>query len=106
MTTHKNRTNIDSYYILHSHALRYPGTEIILVTSYPTPLNTPYQEMASFEGLERDLKLKGIIELNHEELGCGAQYGQVYVVKYCETVCATKETHSILVEGVGQVQMQ
>ena len=30
----------------------------------------------------------------------------VYPVKYCETICAAKEIHSILVEGVGQVQMQ
>ena len=58
-----------------------------------------------FEGLERGLELKGIIELNRKELGRGA-YGRVYAVKYCETVCAAKEIHSILVEGVGQVQMQ
>ena len=58
-----------------------------------------------FEGLERDLELKGIIELDREELGRGA-YGRVYAVKYCETLCAAKEIHSILVEGVGQVQMQ
>ena len=59
----------------------------------------------NFEGLERGLELKGILELNREELGRGA-YGRVYVVKYCETVCAAKEIHSNLVEGVGQVQMQ
>ena len=59
----------------------------------------------NFEGLERDLELKGMIELNRKELGRGA-YGLVYAVKYCETVCAAKEIHSILVEGVGQVQMQ
>ena len=59
----------------------------------------------NFEGLEKDLELKGIIELGGEELGRGA-YGRVYAVKYCETVCAAKEIHSILVEGVGQVQMQ
>ena len=59
----------------------------------------------NFEGLEKDLELKGIIELGSEELGRGA-YGRVYAVNYCETVCAAKEIHSILVEGVGQVQMQ
>ena len=59
----------------------------------------------NFEGLERGLELKGIIELGGEELGRGA-YGRVYAVKYCKTVCAAKEIHSILVEGVGQVQMQ
>ena len=55
----------------------------------------------SFEGLE----LKGVTELNRDELGRGA-YGRVYAVKYCQTICAAKEIHSILVEGVGQVQMQ
>ena len=55
----------------------------------------------NFEGL----KLKGVIELNRNELGRGA-YGRVYAVKYCQTTCAAKEIHSILVEGVGQVEMQ
>ena len=59
----------------------------------------------NFEGLEKDLELQGIIELNREELGRGA-YGRVYAIKYCGTVCAAKEIHAILVEGVGQVQMQ
>ena len=48
--------------------------------------------------------MKGITELDRE-LGRGA-YGRVYAVKYCETVCAAKEIHSILVEGVGKLQMQ
>ena len=52
-----------------------------------------------------DLQLKGVTELNHDELGRGA-YGRVYAVKYCQTICAAKEIHSILVEGVGQVEMQ
>ena len=59
----------------------------------------------NFECMERDLELKGIIELDREELGRGA-YGRVYVVKYCKTVCAAKEIHSILVEGAEQIQMQ
>ena len=54
-----------------------------------------------FEGLQ----LKGITELNREELGRGA-YGKVYAVKYCQTICAAKQIHSILLEGVGQVEMQ
>ena len=60
--------------------------------------------MASNDNLE-GLWLTGIMELDCEELGRGA-YGRVYAVKYCETVCASKEIHSILVEGVGQAQMQ
>ena len=58
-----------------------------------------------FEGLESSLELKGVTELNRDELGRGA-YGRVYAVKYCQTICAAKEIHSILVEGVGQVEMQ
>ena len=55
----------------------------------------------NFEGLQ----LRGVTKLNRDELGRGA-YGKVYAVKYCQTVCAAKEIHSILVEGVGQVEMQ
>ena len=55
----------------------------------------------NFEGLQ----LKGVTELNRDELGRGA-YGIVYAVKYCQTICAAKQIHSILVEGVGQVEMQ
>jgi len=52
-----------------------------------------------FKGLE----LKGITPIN-KELGRGA-YGRVYAVKYCEMICAAKEIHSILVEGVGEAEM-
>ena len=54
----------------------------------------------SFEGLQ----LKGVTELNPDELGRGA-YGKVYAVKYCQTICAAKQIHSILVEGVGELEM-
>ena len=37
------------------------------------------------------------------EIGRGA-YGRVFTVKYCEVICAAKEIHSLLVEGVGQQQ--
>ena len=37
----------------------------------------------NFEGLQ----LKGVTELNRDELGRGA-YGRVYAVKYCQTICA------------------
>ena len=57
--------------------------------------------MDNFEGLQ----LKGVKELNRDELGRGA-YGKVYAVKYCQTICAAKQIHSILVEGVGQIEMQ
>ena len=57
--------------------------------------------MDNFEGLQ----LKGVKELNRDELGRGA-YGKVYAVKYCQTICAAKQIHSILLEGVGQIEMQ
>ena len=53
-----------------------------------------------FEGLV----LNGITTIDRE-LGRGA-YGRVYAVNYHGTMCAAKEIHPILVEGVGQVQMQ
>ena len=40
-----------------------------------------------------------------KELGRGA-YGRVFTVKYCGLICAAKEIHPILVEGVGQQQEQ
>jgi len=51
------------------------------------------------------LVLKGVTSHDCDELGRGA-YGRVYTVNYCGTICAAKEIHSILVEGVAQVQMQ
>ena len=51
------------------------------------------------------LVLKGVTVLDRDELGRGA-YGRVYAVNYNGTICAAKEIHSILVEGVGQAQMQ
>ena len=51
------------------------------------------------------LVLKEIKPLDREELGRGA-YGRVYAVNYCGMICAAKEIHSILAEGVGRVQMQ
>ena len=51
------------------------------------------------------LVLKGVTSLDRDELGRGA-YERVYAVNYYGTICAAKEIHSILVEGVGQAQMQ
>ena len=53
----------------------------------------------------KGLQLKGVTELNRDELGRGA-YGRVYAVKFCQTICAAKEIHSVLVEGVERVEMQ
>ena len=47
--------------------------------------------------------LKGVTSLNRKELGRGA-YGKVYEVKYCQTVCAAKEIHSILIEDVWETE--
>ena len=58
--------------------------------------------MASGESIQ-GFNLKGVTPLNRKELGRGA-YGKVYEVKYCETVCAAKEIHSILIEDVGETE--
>ena len=58
--------------------------------------------MATGESI-RGFILKGVTPLNRKELGRGA-YGKVYEVKYCETVCAAKEIHSILIEDVGETE--
>ena len=58
--------------------------------------------MASGEGTQ-GFVLKGVTLLNCKELGRGA-YGKVYAVKYCQTVCAAKEIHSILIEEVGEAE--
>jgi len=58
--------------------------------------------MASGESIQ-GFVLKGVTSLNRKELGRGA-YGKVYAVKYCETVCAAKEIHSILIEDVGETE--
>ena len=58
--------------------------------------------MASGEIIQ-GIVLKGVTPLNRKELGRGA-YGKVYAVMYCETVCAAKEIHSILIEDVGETE--
>ena len=58
--------------------------------------------MASGEDIQ-GFVLKGVTPLNRKELGRGA-YGKVYAVKYCQTVCAAKEIHSILIEDVGEAE--
>ena len=69
-----------------------------------TPIFCPTREMASGDDFH-GLVLKGVTKLDHKELGRGA-YGRVYAVKYCGTICAAKEIHSILVEEVGDVEMR
>jgi len=63
---------------------------------------TSIEEMASSDDFE-GLVLKGVTPLDRDELGCGA-YGRVYAVNYHGTICAAKEIHSILIEGVGQAE--
>ena len=46
--------------------------------------------------------LTEVTSLN-QELGRGA-YGKVYAVEYCQTVCAAKKIHSILIEDVGDTE--
>ena len=58
--------------------------------------------MASGEDIQ-GFVLKGVKSLNRKELWRGA-YGKVYAVKYCQTLCAAKEIHSILIEDVGEAE--
>ena len=58
--------------------------------------------MAAGESIQ-GFVLKGVTSLNRKELGRGA-YGKVYEVKYCKTVCAAKEIHSILIEDIGETE--
>ena len=58
--------------------------------------------MATSEGIQ-GFVLTGVTSLNRKELGRGA-YGKVYEVKYCQTICAAKEIHSILIEDVGETE--
>ena len=58
--------------------------------------------MASGENIQ-GFVLKGVTSLNRKELGRGA-YGKVYAVKHCQTICAAKEIHSILIEDVGETE--
>jgi len=50
----------------------------------------------------KDFTLKGVVPIG-KELGRGA-YGKVFTVKYLGLVCAAKEIHSLLLDGVDQVQ--
>ena len=54
----------------------------------------------------KDITISGSkIKLTGEEIGRGA-YGKVFKVKYCGWVCAAKEIHSILLEGVSQQEQR
>jgi len=53
----------------------------------------------------QDLVLRGVSKLHLKELGRGA-YGRVYSVKHCGTICAAKEIHSVLIDEVGDLEMQ
>ncbi|XP_065893665.1 probable serine/threonine-protein kinase kinY isoform X2 [Dysidea avara] len=50
----------------------------------------------------KDFTLKGVVPIG-KELGRGA-YGKVFTVKYLGLVCAAKEIHCLLLDGVDQVQ--
>ena len=60
--------------------------------------------MASKEvdALLKDVTIEGVVPTG-KELGHGA-YGKVFAVKYCGLVCAAKEIHPILIEGVSPAE--
>ena len=59
--------------------------------------------MASSDKIQ-DFVLKRVTPLNCKELGCGAYAGKFYAIKYCQTVCAAREIHSILIEDVWEAE--
>ena len=52
--------------------------------------------------LLKDVTIEGVVPID-KELGRGA-YGRVFTVKYCGLVCAAKEIHPILIEGVSPAE--
>ena len=60
--------------------------------------------MASKEvdALLKDVTIEGVVATG-KELGRGA-YGKVFAVKYCGLICAAKEIHPILIEGVSPAE--
>ena len=54
------------------------------------------------DALLRDVTINGVLLLD-KELGRGA-YGRVFTVEYCGLVCAAKEIHPILIEGVSPAE--
>ena len=52
----------------------------------------------------KDLNLTGVIP-SGKDIGIGA-YGRVFEVKFCGTVCAAKEIHSILIQGVRREEFE
>ena len=88
------------------------GPEMQLFDSMSTPANlhkdagaakTSYSHWKmAFKLQMKDFTLKGVIPIG-KELGRGA-YGKVFTVKYLGLVCAAKEIHSLLLDGVDQVQ--
>ena len=52
--------------------------------------------------LLKDAKIEGVVLID-KELGRGA-YGRVFTVEYCGLVCAAKEIHPILIEGVSPAE--
>ena len=52
--------------------------------------------------LLKDARIEGVVLID-KELGRGA-YGRVFTVEYCGLVCAAKEIHPILIEGVSPAE--
>ena len=59
---------------------------------------------AIFSGRLQDLYLTGVVP-NGKDIGVGA-YGRVFEVEFCGIVCAAKEIHSILVQGVRREEFE
>ena len=68
--------------------------------AHDTPLRMAESKLAGDQ--IKDFILKGVVSIE-KELGRGA-YGKVFTVKYLGLLCAAKEIHSLLLDGVDQVQ--
>ena len=72
------------------------------------PINAKMAE-ASINAISKGLKYLTIPESEVEpvgaEIGRGA-YGRVFTVKYCGQICAAKEIHAVLVEGIGELEQK
>ena len=74
-----------------------------MVCNQATP-SAFFHKMASQDvgALLKDVTIEGVVPID-KELGRGA-YGRVFTVKYCGLICAAKEIHPILIEGVSPAE--
>ena len=73
-----------------------------VVIAGPPPFHVYKMASQDVNALLKDVTIDGVL-LMDKELGRGA-YGRVFTVEYCGLVCAAKEIHPILIEGVSPAE--